>query len=409
MPEYPIRIKVPEAQKLMLTEAEPVTAEELELDMACDRVLACDIKAEESIPPFDRSPLDGYAVRSEDTAGASPESPVVLKIVEEVPAGYVAMKKTGKMEATKILTGAPLPEGADAVIKFEDTSFTEEEVRIFRSVKPGANIVKAGEDISAGSIILHKGDVLNPGRIGVLAGLGCKRITVYRKPLVRIISTGDELVDVKEKLSPGKIRNSSAYMLKAFLEKWGLDARIYGVVEDKKDQIENAIAECARDADCVITTGGASVGDYDFVLRSLEEIGARILFWRVQMKPGMATMAAKKDGVLLIGLSGNPSAAVAVLFAICLPVFRKMCGWSHFELPRFQVLLPEGFGKRSPNGRVVPGRLEIREGRPCMLVQQNQSNGMISPWGDCNLIGLIPKGTEVLEKNSIIDAYFLAT
>lgn len=406
--EYPTKVTVEKGIELLLDAAEPVGTEKVCIEDVCGRVLACDIGASENIPPFDRSPLDGYAVRAADIASASEAAPVFLRVIEEVPAGYAAAHAVGEGEAVKILTGAPIPAGADVVIKYEDTEFTDREVRIFKPLKAGSNVVLAGEDVAKGSTIMSRGEVLQPAAVGMLAGLGIGKVCAYRKPTVCIISTGDELVGVEALLQPGKIRNSSAYMLRAFLQQWGVDAQIYGIVRDRQDQIEAAMAECAKNADCVITTGGASVGDYDFVLRAFEGLGAEVLFWKVQMKPGMATLAAKKDGKLFIGLSGNPSAAAAGLFVLCLPAFRKMCGRNDFKLPVCRVLVPEGFDKKSPNGRVLPGRLEFRDSRPCLIAQKGQSNGMISPWSSCSLLGIIPRGTGALEKGSEIDAYLLS-
>lgn len=225
------------------------------------------------------------------------------------------------MEAVKILTGAPIPQGADAVVKYEDTSFTDKEVCFFSPIASGSNIVKAGEDVKTGEVVMEEGGHLSPASVGLLAGLGYGEVEVFKKPRVRIISTGDELLPVSEELKPGKIRNSSAYMLQGFLRQWGITADIYGIVRDDEDAIKDALTACLADADCVITTGGASVGDYDLALSSMEGIGAEVLFWQVRMKPGMATLAAVKDGRLLLGLSGNPSAAAAALFLLGLPAF----------------------------------------------------------------------------------------
>lgn len=405
--DYPMKVTIKEAVELLLAAAKPVGAELVDLDRARKRVLACDIKAAENIPPFDRSPLDGYAVRAGDTSRASAGEPSVLRVIEEVRAGVFPVKTVGAGDAVKILTGAPIPAGADAVIRYEDTEFTDQNVRIFQPLEQGSNIIKAGEDVRQGTVVMEQGAVLGPAQIGILAGLGYKRVNVYRRPVVRIVSTGDELVDVGEVPKPGQIRNSSAYMLQAFLQEWGLDAEIYGIAEDRKQQIRDAIEACAEEADCVITTGGASVGDYDFVLEAMKLLGAEILFWKVQMKPGMATIAARKNGRLFIGLSGNPSAAVAGLMVLCLPALRKMCGWRKYELPVGKVVLPDGFAKKSPCGRVLPGRLEFQNGRPCLMFQKCQGSGMLSPWNDCNLIGIVPKETGELGPGSVIDAYFL--
>lgn len=400
---YPTQISMEEGMGLLLSAAVPMDKEEVRLLDASGRVLACDVAAMEDIPPFDRSPLDGYAVRAADIAAAGEDSPVTLKIIGEVPAGYVAERGPQEGEAVKILTGAPIPEGADVVVRYEDTSFTEEEVILYQAMASGSNIVRAGQ------IVMTRGDILNAARIGVLAGLGYERVTVYKRPVVKILSTGDELVPVTENLRPGKIRNSSAYMLRAFLQSWGMEAQICGIVKDDQKAIQEAIEACAEGADCVITTGGASASDRDLVLPALEAAGAQILFWKVRMKPGMATIAAQKKGTLVLGLSGNPSAAVAALFALCLPAFRKMCGRKDHQLPMIRAIMPEGFEKKSPGGRVLPGRLEIRGTTPCFITQKRQANGMISPWSDCDLIGIIPRGSGPLEKGCVIEAYSLVT
>lgn len=405
--KYPTGIEMQEGASLLLSCTEKMDTEEVDISQAYNRVLAEAVKAKENIPPFDRSPYDGYAIQSQDIAAAGQETPVTLRIIEEVPAGHAPTKRVGSMEAVKILTGAPIPDGADAVVKYEDTSFDEKEVCFFTPVSAGSNIVKAGEDVSAGQVVMEEGEVLSPASVGLLAGLGYPKVKVYRQPRVRIISTGDELLGVDCELKPGKIRNSSAYMLQGFLRSWGVRADIYGIVKDNQDAIAKAMEECLGEADCVITTGGASVGDYDLVQNAMEQIEARMLFWKVRMKPGMATLASVKDGKVLLGLSGNPSAAAAALFLLGLPMFRKMCGRKETAVPRIPVCLPEGFRKKSPGGRILPGVLEFREGKVCLNTRKHQANGMISPWGGCNLIGLIPKGSGEMEEGCMIEALYL--
>lgn len=405
--EYPTTIEIQEGVDLLLSCAERMGTEEVNINQAYGRILAGSVKARENIPPFDRSPYDGYAVRSGDIAAAGPDSPVTLQIIEEVPAGHAPVKSVGSMEAVKILTGAPIPSGADAVVKYEDTSFDEKEVCFFIPVSSGSNIVKSGEDVKAGETVLEAGEILSPASVGLLAGLGYPKVKVYKRPRVKIISTGDELLDVGSELAPGKIRNSSAYMLQGFLRSWGVAADIYGIVKDDETSIAQAMNVCLKEAECVITTGGASVGDYDLVLKAMESIEARLLFWKVRMKPGMATLASEKNGKLILGLSGNPSAAAAALFLLGLPAFRKMCGRKEIVIPKIPVCLPDGFGKKSPGGRILPGVLEFREGKVCLNTRKHQANGMISPWGGCNLIGLIPKGSGAIEKGSIIEALYL--
>lgn len=404
--KYPMGIEMQEGIEILLSHTKKMGTETIQIHEAYNRILAEDVRARENIPPFDRSPYDGYAVRSVDVAGAGHDTPVTLKIIEEVPAGHVPGKKVGSMEAVKILTGAPIPEGADAVVKYEDTSFTEKEVCFFVPVSSGSNIVKAGEDVAYNEVVMEAGQFLDAASVGLLAGLGYAFVEVYKKPAVKIISTGDELLEVSEPLEPGKIRNSSAYMLQGFLRQWGISAQIYGIVKDDAQQISSALENCLKDCQCVITTGGASVGDYDLVLQAMENIGAEVLFWKVKMKPGMATLASVKDGKLLLGLSGTPSAAAAALYMLGLPAFRKMCGRKQYQMTEIEVCLPEGFKKKSPMGRILPGVLEFRDGKACLNTRKHQANGMVSPWGGCNLIGQIPRNSGAIEKNGKITAVY---
>jgi len=404
---FPVGIEVGEAVQMLLSAVHVMDTEEVRIGDSYGRVLAADIPADTDIPPFDRSPLDGYAVRAEDTLDASAEQPVVLKVIDNVPAGHVPAVPVRTGEASRIMTGAPVPEGADAVVKYEDTVFTDTEVRISSPVRSDSNVVHAGEDVRAGQIVLSAGKAITPADAGILAGLGVARPLVYRQPKVMIISTGDELLDVSEPLSSGKIRNSSAYMLAGFLKEWGIRADVYGIVQDDTGAISKAVCDCFECADCVITTGGASVGDCDLTRSAMESAGARILFWKVRMKPGMMTAAAVRNGRLMLGLSGSPSAAAAALFLLGLPAFRKMCGRRDLYCPRIKVTLPDGFPKKSPVGRVLPGKLVFRDALPLIDIYPQQSNGMMSHWCGCNLIGMVPAGSDRIPPETVIDAYYL--
>lgn len=407
MENYPIAIPVEEALGLILKRCAPLNSESVALEEADDRVLAEDVVARESIPPFPRSPYDGYALRAADTQTASKEQGVTLRIIEEVPAGHAPERCVGGGEAAKILTGAPIPEGADVVVKFEDTEFTAETVTLFAPCKSGDNIVPAGEDIQLGETVVARGTVLDGALLGILAGLGYPEVEVVRKPRVELISTGDELVATNAALTPGKIRNSSIYTLASYARRCGAQTHCVGIVPDQAQPIADAIAAAAQNADLVLTTGGVSVGDYDMLRRALELLDAEILFWKVRMKPGSAFVAAVYEGTLILCLSGNPSAAVVAFFLLGIPALRKLEGRSDVELRKSKVRLARNFKKKSPNRRFLPGRLLVRDGEAYLEQTEKQGNGMLHPLHGCTLLGELPAGSPPMDAGSMIDAYWL--
>ncbi|MCQ2501472.1 MAG: molybdopterin molybdotransferase MoeA [Lachnospiraceae bacterium] len=403
----PFNIPVEEAKQLLLDTVTTIDTEIIPLEEGLGRISASEIRAKEDIPSFDRSPLDGYAVRSADLARASKETPVTLKVQEEVPAGYVAKEPVKEGYVVKICTGAPIPEGADAIVKFEETEFTPLQATFFASVKPDSNIVHRGSDIQEGRLVLSPGKVLDPADLGMLASLGFPEIEVYRKPKVILFSTGDELVPVDGEITPGKIRNSSAYLLKGILEKNGCQVTLGGIVKDSLEELETSIKQALKEADLVMTTGGVSVGDYDYTPAVFKKIGADVLFWKTRLKPGMATVAAVKDGQLIIGLSGNPSAAAAGLYRAVLPALNKLSGRAILEPEEMTVTFLEAFDKKSPGGRVLPGRLCFKDGKTCIKMQSKQENGMISNWGGCNVLALVEKGRGPIQAGETCQALYL--
>ncbi len=407
MGAFPMRVSPEEAAKIFSKIVRAVEKETIQLDDSLGRTLAEEISADEDLPPFDRSPYDGYAVRTEDLANAGKNQPVTLKIVAEIPAGSTWNGCLQRGEAVKILTGAPVPSGADAVIRYEDTEYTEKCVRIFSPLPSGSNIVRRGEDIAIGEKVAFAGTVITPALLGVMAGLGHASVRVFRKPRITLISTGDELLEPESPLEAGKIRNSSALFLSGFLKERGMEVRTFGIVADDEKKIAEAISAAAETSDLVITTGGASVGDYDFVLAALEQLGAQIHFWKVRMKPGMATLAATYKGVPVLGLSGNPSSAAAALFATAIPALKKMSGKKQQEMPKVQVILRDGFKKKSPSGRFLPGKMVFEQGRVCLDISRKQANGIISSWEECSMIGIIPQDSPALPPESIIDAWYV--
>ncbi len=405
MSAYPEQVSLMEGLKLLLPKAASAGTEEITLEEADGRILASDIVSDDNVPPFRRSPYDGYAIHAQDTAGASKEAPVHLSITEEIPAGSTAVRPVNEGEAVKIMTGAPVPDGLDAIIKFEDTSFTKEYVDIFSPVKTNSNIVPVGEDIEKGDLLLKKGEKLTPALVGILAGLGRSIISVYKKPAVSVLSTGDELVAVDEKISPGKIRNSSSYAIYSYLKEWNVKAKMLGIERDDAEKISNKIKDALSDSDLLITTGGVSVGDYDLLKEALNLIGADILFWKTNFKPGMAVIAAVYQEKVILALSGNPTAALICLFLFGQPLIRKMSGYQNYHTGEILVKLTEAFPKKSRTCRMLPGVLKIQDGEAWLGYTKKQGNGMLTPMQNCEIIGEIEAGSPPLERGTQIKAY----
>lgn len=407
MEAYPVFIPVEKARALILQHCAALGSERIALEEADGRVLAADVIAQESMPPFARSPFDGYALRAADVQSAAKERGVTLQVIEEIPAGHAPEQTVGAMQAAKILTGGPIPEGADVVIRFEDTEFTADSVTLFAPCKSGDNIVPVGEDIRAGEIVVKKGAVLDGALLGILAGLGYAEVEVTRKPHVELISTGDELVPVSAALTPGKIRNSSIYTLASYVRRCGADAHCVGIVPDRAQPIADAIAASAARSDLVLTTGGVSVGDYDMLRKALELLGAEILFWKVRMKPGSAFVAAVYQGTLILCLSGNPSAAVVAFFLLGIPALRKMEDRAEADLKKITVRLARDFKKKSKGGRYLPGRLLVKDGIAYLEQTEKQGNGMLHPLQGCSILGELPPGSPPMAEGSEIAAYWL--
>ena len=371
------------------------------------RILSENLISPENIPPFRRSPLDGYAFRAEDTVGATEENPVVFEIIEEIPAGKAPEHVIGPMQAAKILTGAPVPEGADAIEKFEVVQADEKTLRLFHPYRKNCNVVPVGEDISEGAPVLSDGTVISPAYLGILAGLGFARIPVYKKPRVTLISTGSELVPIDAPIPLGKIRNSSIYTLKAFLEANGAQVQMVPIVRDDAQLIADAVDKAVQESDMVFTTGGVSVGDYDMLQRSMEILKADILFWKMPMKPGGAFLASFYQGKPVLSLSGNPSAAAMACFMVGIPALRKLSGRKNYELETCRIRLLEGFGKKCFVRRFLPGRLVVRDGEAYISVTPSQGNGILHPLHGCNVVAELPKGSPALEPGALVKAYLL--
>ena len=396
-----------EARDLLLGLAKPVETEAVPLDACGGRVLAFDLKAGEDVPPFDRSAYDGYAFRAADTESASRENPVVLRITETVAAGQVPKLPVLPGEAAHVMTGAKIPEGADAVINFERTEFTEASVTLFEPYKSGSNIVKRGEDVQAGALLAPCGTVIDAGLAGTLAAQGIPLVNVYRKPVVGLISTGSEVVEAEEEQPLGKIRNANRSTFTALLTKEGCDARYLGLAGDDAESIRALIEKGLAECDAVILTGGVSVGDWDVTPAAMEQAGAEIMLRGVKMKPGMACAYGVAGGKLVLGLSGNPASSFTNFCACALPAIRKLCGRKE-PLPKaFQGALAKGFRKKSPADRFLRGRLSLDDGTVKFLSSTDQGNVVLSSTIGCDAFLLIPGGSGPVEAGTKLNGFLL--
>lgn len=311
------------ALREVVAKAKPLRPESVPLADALGRTLARDIRAREPIPPFSKATMDGYAVRAADTRPA--KNPVELAVVEDLPAGRVSRKAVGPGQAARIMTGAPLPKGSDAVVMVEDTELTEGGVRILIGVRPGENIGEAGEDVRKGDLVLNKGADIGPAEVGMLAALGQAFVPVARRPVVAVIATGDEIVEPGRRTRPGQIRNSNGHALRAMALRAGARADYLGIARDRNASLKRKIGK-ARRADILVLSGGVSVGDYDLVKDELRSLGVRPVFWRVRIKPGKPVFFGLHGRQLVFGLPGNPTSAMVTFHLFVRPAIGKMLG-----------------------------------------------------------------------------------
>lgn len=396
---------IEEAVALLLQKVDRIEeAEWISLWDAVGRVLAADVCAGNDQPPFPRSPLDGYAVRSEDIRGASKVCPVSLTVLGEVDAGHVSAHDVRPGTAVRIMTGAPIPDGADCIVRQEDTDYGEDRVAIYAPVGAYENYCFAGEDYKAGTRLLEKGTQLGSVEIGVLASLGMCEVQVYRRPRAAVITTGDEIILPGERLEGGKIYDSNLYTLVTRLTSLGIEVTCKKRSKDDAALTAEMIREAAKEADLIVTTGGVSVGKKDIMHEVLPLLPSERIFWKIAIKPGMPTLCAQYEGKLLICLSGNPYGAAVNLELLVRPLLAKMTGRNDLKLKRVRAVLENGFPKKSKVTRYVrayyvDGYVRTPDG--------SNASGILSTMCGCNCLIEIPAGTPKLEVGDEIWAVLL--
>ena len=417
-------ISVEQALEKILSYVDALEEEQVPILDSPGQVLAEDIYSSINIPPLDNTAMDGYAIQSRDTYGASSESPRFLRVIGTITAGSVSEQEVKPGNAVRIMTGAAVPKGADSVVRFEDTDEAQRkksptkqfvsEIGILGKAEAGLNIRRAGEDIAKGSIVLKKGTVIRPAEVGVLASLGRNKVTVIRRPVVAMLATGNELVDINQPLPAGKIYNSNTYSVAALVQRYGGIPKILGIALDSEDSLVTKLRQ-GLDADMLITSGGVSAGDYDMVKDVLAKEG-EITFWTVRMKPGKPLAfgiikGVDKTGATRniphLGLPGNPVSSMVTFELFARPAILKMMGKKNLTKPTVEAVIEEPIV--NTDGRRVYTRavVEKRGGQYFARLTGPQGSGILTSMSLANGLVIVPEDKAEVKAGEVVQVMML--
>ncbi|WP_019376099.1 gephyrin-like molybdotransferase Glp [Virgibacillus halodenitrificans] len=390
-------IPVEKAIREVMNYASKGIVEEVPIENSHQRRLAQQVVATNNVPSFHKSPYDGFALRSIDTNEVSLESPIEFEVVEHIGAGQVPTKKLHNNQATRIMTGAQIPEGADCVAMFEICKTYKKDdktyVSLKRKMEMGQNIIKEGSEVVMGEVLIEKGTMITPGVIASLATFGYSSVKVAREPVIGIIATGTELLDVDEELRPGKIRNSNAYMISSQIERAGGTPKYLGKLADELESSYETIKEALEEVDHLVTTGGVSVGDFDLMPAIYEKLGAEVLFNKIAMRPGSVTTVAVLGNQLLFGLSGNPSACYVGGELFLRPIIQASQFSTTPYLKRIKATLADEFPKPNPFTRFVRCYVVYKDGKVYTKVAGIDKSNVVTSLAYSDCLMVLPGGT----------------
>lgn len=411
MLEFRTPILIEEAVSRIMDRKSSGAKEYVSIHESYGRFLSEDLVATNNVPHFDRASFDGFAVRTVDLEKATADHPIELQVIDHIGAGYVSNKEVGPFQAVRIMTGAQMPKNADSVIKFELTKTFEREGKSYMLTKHpskwGDNITYIGDDTKKGEVLIHKGTKINPGIQAMLATFGYAQVPVASQPKVGLFATGTELLDVGDPLEPGKIRNSNSYMIRAQIERAGAQCYYFGTLHDEFATCYSALKEAMSKVDLLITTGGVSVGDFDYLPAIYERLGAEVLFNKVAMRPGSVTTVAHHNGKFLFGLSGNPSASYVGFELFVRPIIRTMLFSTKPHLKKEKAILKIDFPKVNPFTRFVRSTLSVSNGRLAVSPSGLDKSNIVTSLGHANSFIILPGGTRGFQANDEVEVLLL--
>ncbi len=394
-------LTVEEALAKVLEQITPLGSERVDLLNVLGRIIREDITATMDVPLTANSAMDGYAVKAKDLEKAATDNAVRLKVIEDLPAGYLAKSRVETGQAIRIMTGATIPEGADAVVMVEVTKKSDSDfVEVFESVKVGQHIRLRGEDLQTGDLLIKAGTKLGAAEIGVLASVQRPFVKVARRPIVAILSTGDELVEIEEPVSAGKVVNSNSYSLAALVSASGGVPIVQPIARDNEEEIRSAI-QASLAADFVVSSGGVSVGDYDYVKPVLDSLGADLKFWRVSMKPGKPIAFGLLAGKPYFGLPGNTVSSMLSFLLFVKPALRKaMSCLPPWTMPIIDVTLDSNASSKGDRRTYLRANLRYQDGRFYARLAPRQGSGVSSSMLGANALVILEEGVTALKQGN---------
>ena len=396
-----------EAQQVVLDAASPLGAEKVSLLEAVGRVLTETVAATRDNPPWDNSAMDGYAVRWEDIKQEHAISrPAELRVIEDVPAGKVPTRQVRTGEAIRIMTGAPIPNGADTVVRVEDTESSGDLVRIFVPPPRGANIRPQGEDIKKGEPLMAPGTIIRPAEAAMLAMLGRPFVSVFQRPRVAVLATGDELTDLDEPNDPDKIVNSNSYGIAAAVQEAGGIPILLGIAKDHPAVLKEKMGQGAT-ADVLVLSGGVSMGDYDFTKAVFAELGGQMHFWKLAVRPGQPVAFGQIGGTLAFGLPGNPVSSMVTFEQLARPAILKLAGHRNYARPVVQAIFEETFTKRPDRRHFLRGIVSREQGVLTVRTTGDQGSGILSSLVKANGLIDVPEHVERLNPGDEVSVQLL--